>query len=133
MWLFRCIYSCNREYNSNRCGANDRVAFQNCAPFTKCITHIDDERVDNADNLDIIMPMYNLIEYSDNYWDTSESLWQFKGDEQNMNIENPANVTTTDLSSFKYKSSFFKPLTAADNGIFKNIKITVPLKYLSNF
>ena len=51
--------------------ANTRVAFKNCAPFTKCITHINDEHVDNADNLDIIMPMYNLIEYSDNYSDTS--------------------------------------------------------------
>ena len=51
--------------------ANTRVAFKNCASFTKCITHINDEYVDNADNLDIIMPMYNLIEYSDNYSDTS--------------------------------------------------------------
>ena len=57
--------------------ANTRVAFKNCAPFTKCITHINDEHVDNADNLDIIMPMYNLIEYSDNYSDTLGSLWQF--------------------------------------------------------
>ena len=54
--------------------ANTIVAFKNCAPFTKCITHINDEDVDNADNLDIIMPMYNLIEYSDNYSDTSRSL-----------------------------------------------------------
>ena len=113
--------------------ANTRVAFKNCAPFTKCITHINDEHVDNADNLDIIMPMYNLIEYSDNYWDTSGSLWQFKRDEQNMNNGNPANVTTDDSSSFKYKSSFFKPLTAADNGVFKDVEIAVPLKYLSNF
>ena len=88
--------------------ANTRVAFKNCAPFTKCITHINDEHVDNADNLDIIMPMYNLIEYSHNYSDTSRSLWQFKRDEQNMNNGNPANVTTDDSSSFKYKSSFMK-------------------------
>ena len=113
--------------------ANTRVAFKNCAPFTKCITHINDEHVDNADNFDIIMPMYNLIEYSDNYSDTSWILWQFKRDEQNMNNGNPANVTTDDSSSFKYKSSFFKPLTAADNGVFKDVKIAVPLKYLSNF
>ena len=79
------------------------------------------------------MPMYNLIEYSDNYSDTSWILWQFKRDEQNMNNGNPANVTTDDSSSFKYKSSFFKPLTAADNGVFKDVKIAVPLKYLSNF
>ena len=51
--------------------ANTRVAFKNCAPFTKCITRINDEHVDSADNLDIIMPMYNLIEYSDNYSDNS--------------------------------------------------------------
>ena len=113
--------------------ANTRVAFKNCAPFTKCITHINDEHVDNADNLDIIMPMYNLIEYSDNYWDKSGNLWQFKRDEQNMNNGNPANVTTDDSSSFKYKSSFFKPLTAADNGVFKDVEIAVPLKYLSTF
>ena len=68
--------------------ANTRVAFKNCAPFTKCITHINDEHVDNADNLDIIMPMYNLIEYSDNYSDTSGSLWHFKRDEQNINNGN---------------------------------------------
>ena len=68
--------------------ANTRVACKNCAPFTKCITHIHDEHIGNADNLDIIMPMYNLIEYGDNYSDTSGSLWQFKRDEQNMNNEN---------------------------------------------
>ena len=86
--------------------ANARVAFKNCAPFTKCITHINDEHVDNADNLDIIMPMYSLIEYTESYSDTSANLWQFKRDKQNMNNGNPA-VTTADSSSFQYKSSFF--------------------------
>ena len=62
--------------------ANTKVAFKNCAPFTKSITHINDEQIDNTDNLDIIMLMYNLMEYSDNYSDTSESLWQFKRDEK---------------------------------------------------
>ena len=113
--------------------ANTRVAFKNCAPFTKCITHINDEHVDNADNLDIIMPMYNLIEYSDNHSDTS-SLWQFKRDKQNMNNGNPANVTTDVSTSFKYKSSFIKESTAVNNNrVFKDVKIAVPLKYLSNF
>ena len=49
---------------------NTRVAFKNCAPFTKRITHINDEQVDNADNFDIIMPMFNLPEYSNNHSDT---------------------------------------------------------------
>ena len=53
------------------------------------------------------MPMYNLIEYSDIYSDTSRSLWQFKRDKQNMDNENLADVTTDDSTSFKYKSSFF--------------------------
>ena len=108
--------------------------FENCAPFTKCITHINDEHVDGANNLDIIMPMYNLIEYSGNYSDTSGRLWQFKRDESPVaNDENPDNVSTANSTFFKYKSNLFKPLAAADNGVFKNVKIAVPLKYLSNF
>ena len=50
-----------------------------------------------------------------------------------MNNRNPTDVTTTDSSSFKYKSSIFKPPAATDNGVFKNVKLAVPLKYLSNF
>ena len=70
--------------------------------------------------------MYNLIEYSDNYSDTSGSVWHFKRDEQNMNNGKPADVITADWSSFKYKSSFFKTLEDDDNGVFKNVKIAVP-------
>ena len=113
--------------------ANTKFGFKNCAPFTTCITHINDEHVDTAVNLDIIMPMCNLVEYCDNYSDTSGSLWQFYKDEQNMKNRNPANVTAANSSSFKYKSSFFKQLTDSDNGVFKNFKIAAPLKYLSNF
>ena len=76
------------------------------------------------------MPMHNLIEYSDNHSDTSGRLWQSKRDKENMHNGNPANVTTDDSRSFKYKSSFFKPLRAADNG---DVKMAVPIKYLSNF
>ena len=50
-----------------------------------------------------------------------------------MNNGNPANVAIDDSTSFKYKSSFFKALTAADNGVFKDVKIAIPLKYLSKF
>ena len=70
--------------------ANTRVAFKNCALFTKCITHINDEHMDNPYNLDIAMPMYNLIENSDNCSDTSGSLWQFLRDESPVrNAGNP--------------------------------------------
>ena len=73
--------------------ANTNVAFKNCAPFTSCVTHINDEHVETDGKLDIIMPMYNLIEYSDNYADSSESLYQFKRDESPINdTGNPLNV-----------------------------------------
>ena len=58
------------------------------------------------------MPMYNLIQYSDNYSDITGNLWQFKRDEQNMTNGNPGNVTTADSTSFKYKSSFIGESTA---------------------
>ena len=80
------------------------VAFKNCAPLTNCISEINITQVDNAKNIDIVMPMYNLIEYSDNYAKTSGSLWQYYRDEPNDNL--------ADSESFK---------------------IMVPLKYLSNF
>ena len=58
--------------------ANTRVMFKYCDPFRSCVTHITDERIDTAENLDIIMTMYNLLEYSENYADPSTSLYQLK-------------------------------------------------------
>ena len=54
---------------------NKGVIFKNCAPFTKCISRINNTDIYNAQDVDIVMPMYNLIEYSDNYSKTSRSLW----------------------------------------------------------
>ena len=54
---------------------NKKVIFKNCAPFTNCISEINNTQVDNAKDTDLVMPMYNSIEYSDNYSKTSESLW----------------------------------------------------------
>ena len=69
-------------------------------------THINDEHVDTAEKLDIIIPMYNLIEYSENYSDISGILWQSRRDELYMNnAKNPTNVTTLNSTSFKYKSN----------------------------
>ena len=56
---------------------NKKVIFQNCAPFTDCIRKINNTQVNNAKDIDIVMPMYNLIEYSDNYSKTSGRLWQY--------------------------------------------------------
>ena len=77
------------------------------------------------------MPMYNLIEYIDNYSDNSGSLWQFKRDESPVtNAGNPDSVSVDNSSSFKYKSSFTGESSAVAG---KNIKIAAPLKYFSNF
>ena len=67
-----------------------QVVFKNCAPFKKCSTEIDGTLVDEADFINMTMPMYNLIEYSDNYSDTSRGLWEFKRDEivDNVNVAN---------------------------------------------
>ena len=73
--------------------------------------------------------MYNLFEYSDNYADSSGSLWQFKRNESNV-ATNP-DVTTDNSISFKYKSGLLENPTAA--GVLNGVKIAVPLKYLSNF
>ena len=84
--------------------ANTRLDLKNCAPFTKCNLEINDERVDTAENLDITMPMYNLIEYSDNYQDSSATLYQYKRDEP-PEPNAIADLTADNLSSFKYKLS----------------------------
>ena len=79
------------------------------------------------------MPMYNLIEYSDNYSDTSGRLWQFKRDEVS---NNNADLTIDNSQSFKYKAALVgKTANAVNNtnSSVKNTKIVVPLKHLSNF
>ena len=54
---------------------NKKVIFKNCAPFTNCISKINNTQIDNVEYIDIVMPMYNLIEYSDNFSKKSGSLW----------------------------------------------------------
>ena len=102
---------------------NKGVIFKNCAPFTKCISRINNTDIDNAQDIDIVMPMYNLIEYSDNYSKTSGSLWQYYKDDPNDNIANSESFT------FKVKITGTTP----NNDNTKDVKIIVPLKYLSNF
>ena len=79
------------------------------------------------------MPVYNLIEYIDNYSDTSGSLWQFKRDE--LPAGN-AELTINNSPSFKYKATLLrktKNAVGGTNSSVKDAKIVVPLKYLSNF
>ena len=73
--------------------------------------------------------MYNLLEYSHNYADSSGSLWQFKRDE--LNVTTNPDVATDNSRSFKYKSSYLGAPTAT--GALNSVKLVVPLKYVSNF
>ena len=106
---------------------NTRLALKNCAPFTKYNLEINDEHVDTAENLDITMAMYNLIEYSDNYQDSSATLYQYKRD---LTV---ADLTADNSSSLKYKISLLGNPVVANNIARINVKVVVPLKYLSNF
>ena len=74
---------------------NKGAIFKNCSLFTKCISRINNRDIDNAQDIDIVLPMYNLSEYSDNYSKTSESLWQYYKVDLKNNI--------TDSESFKFK------------------------------
>ena len=102
---------------------NKGVIFKYCAPFTKCITRINNANIDNAKDIDIVMPMYNLIEYSHSYSKTSGSLWQYYKDDPNDDI--------TQSKSFKSKIKI--PRKSPEAGNTKDVEIIVPLKHLSNF
>ena len=113
-----------------------RLALKNCAPFIKCNLEINDEHVDTAENLDIVMPMYNLIEYSDNYQDSSATLYQDERDEP-PEADAIANLTADHSSYFKYKIELLGNITEVTGdaaGVRRlNVKVVVPLKYLRNF
>ena len=112
---------------------NKKVIFKNCTPFTNCISEINNMQIDNAKDIDIVMPMYNLIKYSDNYAKTIGSLWQYCKDITARNNNNNAIIifTENNLSdSFNFKT---KITGQTGNTGTKNVEIMVPLKYLSNF
>ena len=99
------------------------VAFKNCAPCTNCISEINNIQIDNRKDIDIVMLLYNLLEYSDNYGKTSGSLWQYYRDERND--------TLADSESFKSKIKITGKAPNNDNE--KDVEIMVPLKHLNKF
>ena len=111
---------------------NKNVTLKNCAPFTNCISEINNTQIDNAKDTDIVMPMYNLIEYSDNYAKTTGTLWQYCKDIPARNNNNEITEftvgNTTDSFNFKAKITG----QTGDDGT-KDVEIIAPLKYLSNF
>ena len=111
---------------------NKKVIFENCAPFTNGITEINNTQIYNAKDIDIVMPMYNLIEYSDNYAKTTGSLWQYCKDipARNANDEIIVFDVNNVTDSFNFKVKF---TGQSGNDGTKDVEIMVPLKYLKNF
>ena len=112
---------------------NKKVIFKKRASFTDCITEIDNTQVNDAQKIDIVMHMHNLIENSDAYQKTSGSLWQYYRDEPALDANNeiidfPANNNNS--ASFKFKQQI---TGQTGNGATKDVEKMVPLKYLSNF
>ena len=97
------------------------------------MSKINNTQIDNAEYIDIVMPMYNLIEYSDNYSKTSGSLWQYCKEIPPVN--NSGNIidftTTNTTDSFNFKTKIIGQIN--NKGRIDDVEIMVPLKYLSNF
>ena len=111
-----------------------KLAFKNNAPFTSCISKINNTLIDNVEDLDIVIPMYNLREYSKNYRKKTGSFWNYYRDEPNSGLggnTNNVNYSIKDPKSFDYKTSITGKLEG--NKAEKDVEIVVPLKYLSNF
>ena len=115
--------------NNNAC--DKKLAFKNNAPFVSCISKINNTIIDNAEDLDVVMPIYNLIEYSKNYSKTTGQFWNYYRDEPNSGVNNNINYSIKDSKSFNYKTSITGKLEGNDTG--KEAEIVVPLKHLSNF
>ena len=119
--------------NNNAFGKK-KLVFKNNAPFINCISKINDVKIDNAEDLDVVMPMYNLLEYSKNYRKTTGSLWNYYRDEPSSTI-GANNITHSILNSesLDYKASFMENGVTHDNLTKNDVKVVVLLKHLSNF
>ena len=133
---------------------NRKVILKNNTPFLSYISKINGVLIENAEDLDIVMPMYNLLEYSKNYLKTSCSFWNYYRDEltDETNDDNGLNKNVINSKYFKYKTSITgsthnipRRVTGADGNLVNNpnydrnkrgtreVEIVVPLKHLGNF
>ena len=94
--------------NDNAFGEK-KLVFKNNAPFINCVSKINGVKIDNAEDLDVVMPMYNLLEYSKNYKKTTGNLWNYYRDEPNSSTDND-NISHSFLNSesFDYKANFME-------------------------
>ena len=136
----------NAGANNIRENRNKPLILKNNAPFISCITKINNELIEDAEDLDVVMPIYNLLEYSQNYRKTIGSLYNYYRHEL-TNDGIPAgnvfnNIRVVNSNAFKYKNKVTgnthnvlvgaAGYDAAKNGT-KDIELAIPLKYLGNF
>ena len=125
----------NIEAPNNNAFNEKKLVFKNNAPFINCISKINGIKTDNAEDLDVVMPMYNLLEYSKNYKKkTTGSLWNYHRDEPNSGGDNN-DITHSILNSesFDYKANFMENGVTQNNLTKHDVKIVVPIKHISNF
>ena len=103
--------------------------FKSNAPFINCISKINGVKTDNAEDLDVAMPMYNLLEYSKNYRKTTGNLWNYYRYEPNNVVDNGITYSVMGSKSFDYKENFVKDGVTQSNLTKNDVKIVVPLKY----
>ena len=136
------------EVNNNAKNIRDKrnrpVILKNNAPFFSCITRINGELIEDADDLDIVMLMYNLLEYSKNYRKTIGSLYNYYRDELSHDADdnNFDNIKVVNSNTFKYKNKIIGNTYNVNAGaqgydVNKNgmqeVELAIPLKYLDNF
>ena len=133
VWLKGTMTVTNPNNNAN---FDRRLTLKNNAPFISCVSKINGELVENAEDLDIVMPMYNLLEYSKNYEKASGSLFNYYRDEPNeaeiANDNGAINISIRNSKSFDYKTEITGSLDAGEDEK-EDFTIAIPLKYLGNF
>ena len=158
MQLFRCVYilvngTITVTGNHPRDRQNRPLILKNNVPFISCITRINGELIEDAVDLDIVMPMYNLLEYSKSYRKTIGSLYNYYRDELSDDNDNFGNISVVNSKAFKYKNKIIgnmynvdstrvpagggarqaNPDYIANSSGKKSIELAIPLKYLGNF
>ena len=145
----------NNNANIIRDKRNRRVILKNNAPFVSCITRINGELIEDADDLDIVMSMYNLLEHSKNYRKIIGSLYNYYRDELNDDADenNFDNIKVVHSNTFKYKNKIIgntydvdaritypdgagqidNPIYNVNKNGTQEVELAIPLKYLGNF
>ena len=134
----------NNNADNIRDKRNRPLILKNNAPFVSCITRINGELIENADDLDIVMSMYNLLEYSKNYRKTIGSLYNYYRDELSNDDDdnNFDNINVVNSNTFNYKNKITGNTYNVNAGVqgydvnkngTQEVELAIPLKYLGNF